>query len=84
MLQLSVRGLRALHGDQAAPCVDQTEQKSAQESSEELVEVHGCSREDRIDRIALNTLQPVAFQPVVTLQMSDAGFVWGSAFHPSP
>src|ERR1039457_6216881 len=51
-------------------------------SSEELVEVHRRGRQDCVDRIAGNALQPIAFQPVFVLQMSDAWLDRGAAFFP--
>ena len=74
----------ALLGEHPVPYVDQAEQNNAPKSSEKLVDVHSCSRQDRIDRIALNALQPITFQPVFSLQMSDAWLDRGPTFHPSP
>src|ERR1019366_6067490 len=60
------------------------EKKNAPKSSEELLEVHRGGSQDRVDRISVSTLQPITFQPVFVLQMSDAWFDRGTAFHPSP
>ena len=48
------------------------------------MEVHRRGTQDGIERIAGNTLQPIALQPVFRLQMSDAGLDRGAPFHPSP
>jgi hypothetical protein len=63
--------------------VQQAAQKNAPKSSEELVEVHGSGSQHGIDRISGNALQPITFQPVFILQVSDAWFHCGAAFHPS-
>jgi len=73
-----------LWGGNPAPEAHQAEQKIAPKSSEELVEVHRRGTQDGIERIAGNALQPVALQAVFVLQMPDAGFDGGAAFHPSP
>ncbi len=59
-------------------------QKIAPKSSQELVEVHGCGRQHRVDGIAGDTFQPIPLLPVFRLQMSDAGFDGSAAFHPAP
>ena len=76
--------MRGLQGEHSVPCAYQAEQKNAPKSSEELLEVHRGGCQDRVDRISGSTLQPIALQPVFALQMSDAWFDCGSAFHPSP
>ena len=67
-----------------APDLQQGKQETAPKSSEELVEVHCRGRQHCVDRVACNALQPVALQTVFQLQMSDARFDCGAAFHPSP
>jgi hypothetical protein len=52
--------------------------------SQQLVKVYRYSREDGVDRISGNALQPVTFHPVFVLQMSDARFDGRSVFHPLP
>jgi hypothetical protein len=83
-IEVEYFGLAGVAGEQAVPYVAQAEQKNAPKSSEELVEVHRGGCQDRVDRISGNALQPIAFQPVFALQMSDAWFDRGTAFHPSP
>jgi hypothetical protein len=58
------------------PFAQQTAQKIAPKSSQELLEVHRCGAQDGIERIARNALQAVARQPVFRLQMPDAGFIF--------
>src|ERR1700757_3613311 len=77
-------GLEGSVGSESVCHADQAVQKNAPESSEELLEIHGGSSQNRIDRISGNTLQPIALQAVFILQMSDAGFYRSAAFHPSP
>ena len=48
------------------------------------MEVHRRGAQDGIERIARNAFQAVALQPMFRLQMSDAWFDCGTAFHPSP
>ncbi len=48
------------------------------------MEVHRGGCQDRVDLISGSTLQPITFQPVFALQMSDAWFDRGTTFHPSP
>ena len=48
------------------------------------MEVHGCGCQHGVDRVAINTPQPIAFQAVFVLQMSDGGLDGGTALHPSP
>lgn len=52
--------LGALLAEDAAAEAQQAAQKNAPKSSEELLEVHCGSRQDSIDRISGNTLQPIA------------------------
>src|ERR1035441_8362229 len=75
---------RAFEIDQAVPYLHYQVQKSAPKSSQELLEVHRGGCQDRVDLISGSTLQAVTFQPVFVLQMSDAWFDCGTAFHPSP
>jgi len=70
---VNIANLWTVQDGQRIPCAAQAEQKNEPKSSEELVEVHCRGRQDHIDRIALNALQSIAFQPVLTLRMSDAG-----------
>ena len=76
--------LKQIEGEHLVPWADQAEQKNAPKSSEELLEVHRGGCQDRVDLISSGTLQPITFQPVFVLQMSDAWFDRGAAFHPSP
>ena len=48
------------------------------------MEVHGCGCQHGVERVAANALQPIPFEAVFVLQMSDAGLDSGAAFHPSP
>lgn len=66
------------------PDAAQSTLKIAQNSIEEILEVHRGSGQDSFDRIAYNTLQKVGFQPVYVLQVSDVRFDCGAAFYPSP
>src|ERR1017187_1631246 len=75
---------RAFEIDQAVPYLHYQVQKSAPKSSQELLEVHRGGCQDRVDLISGSTLQAVTFQPVFVLQVSDAWFDCGTAFHPSP
>src|ERR1022692_3763431 len=75
---------RAFEIDQAVPYLHYEVQKSAPKSSQELLEVHRGGCQDRDDLISGSTLQAVTFQPVFVLQMSDAWFDCGTAFHTSP
>ncbi len=84
MLKLSVSALPAFQIDQYVRYQRQAVQKSAQKGSEEFLEVHCGGCQDRVDLVSDGTLQPVAFQPVFALEMSDAWFDRGTAFHPSP
>jgi len=68
----------------SAAGIQQGAQKTEPKSSQELMEVHRRGTQDGIERIAGNTLQPIALQPVFRLQMSDAGLDRGAPFHPSP
>jgi len=73
-----------LQGRNPWPGAHQAEQKNAPKSSQELLEVHRRGAQDGIDRIAGNTLQAVALQPMFHFEMSDAGFDCCATFHPSP
>ena len=53
-------------------------------SSQQLLEVHRSGGEYGVDGIACRALQAIALQPVFALQVPDAGFDRGPAFHPSP
>jgi len=53
-------------------------------SPQQLLEIHRCSRQNRVHRISGSTLQSIALQPVFRLQMSDAGFHGGAVLHSSP
>ena len=48
------------------------------------MEVDCCSSQDCIYRISGSAFEPIAFQSVFALQVSDAWFDCGAAFHPSP
>ena len=48
------------------------------------MEVHRCGRQNRVDRVAGNALQPIALQPALVLQVSDAWLDRSTAFPPSP
>ena len=76
--------LKQIEGEHLVPCVDQAEQKNARKSSEELLEVHRGGCQDGVDRISGSTLQPIPFQAVFVLHLSDAWLDRGTAFHPSP
>ena len=52
--------LWALLTEDAVAEAQQAAQKNAPKISEELLEVHCCSRQDSIDRVSSNTLQPIA------------------------
>jgi len=81
---MEFQGARPLQDWNRFPDAHHAAQKNAPKSSEELVEVHGGSREDGIDRISGNTLQPIALQAVFVLQMSDVWLRCRVALHPSP
>lgn len=81
---LSRAGFRVLQALKSVPDDQQAAQKNAPKSSEELMEVQCGGSQHGIDGIAGNTLEPIAFQPVFALQMSDAWFDRGAPFHPSP
>jgi hypothetical protein len=82
--ELVIAGFRVVYDQKPTPDVHKASQKNSPESSEELLEVHRGGSQDGVDRISGSALQPIAFQPVFILQMSDARFDCGSPFHPSP
>jgi hypothetical protein len=81
---LSRAGFRVLQALTSVPDDQHAAQKNAPKSSEKLMEVHCGGSQHGIDRIADDTLQPIAFQPVFALPMSDAWFDRSAPFHPSP
>ena len=76
--------LKQIEGKHLVPDVDQAEQKNAPKSSEQLLEVHRGGCQDGVDLISGSTLQPITFQPVFALPMSDAWLDRGATLHPSP
>ena len=74
------RGNRKKSGEEL---IKEAEPKVPKEA-QELLEVHSGGTEDGVDGIALRPFEPVAFEAVFALEVTDGGFDGGAAFHPSP
>ena len=58
-IEVSIAGFRGLQGEHAVRYVDEAERKNTPKSSEEVLEVHRGSCQDRIDRISISTPHPL-------------------------